>query len=207
MYLEIFLIILIISVTYFIYYGNDSRIEIEGYNNKKYKVRPDINQDLLKRKADFLAELDVKAQTITKEMFDDNYPNEVIANRLYTRFKNSSIDETPPNDNGAAYTINKGPISICIQKKNGEFHNSEDAFFVILHELAHIMSNSYGHGKEFQDNFDYIIKYAVKKGHWKDKEYETKPTDYCGVNITSSPCDNDACSKNSLDKYFKETLF
>ena len=206
MYLEIFLIILIICVLCFIF-GNDTRIEIEGYNNKKYKIRPNNNKDLMKRKADFLANLDIKAENITKDMYTDNYPNKEIASRLYSRFKNSSIDETPPNDNGAAYTINKGPISICIQKKDGTFHNGEDAFFVILHELAHIMSNSYGHGKEFQDNFDYIIKYAVKKNYWKDKEYENKPTDYCGVNITSSPCDNDACSKSSLDQYFKETLF
>ena len=139
-------------------------------------------------------------------MYKNHYPNKEIADRVYKRFKNTIINETPPNDSGAAYTVNKGPINICIQKKDGKFHDLNDAIFVILHELAHVMSVSYGHGEEFQENFDYIVKYAVKLGVWKDENYENNATDYCGVEITSSPCDNDGCTKSSLDHFFKESL-
>lgn len=204
MYEEIILTLIIFIVFYIIFF-NDSRIEIDSFNNKKYKIRPG-SKEVMKKKADFLAVLDIKATKIVNEMYKENYPNQKVSDRLYERFKNSSINETPPNDSGAAYTINKGPISICIEKNNGSFYDEEDAFFVILHELAHIMSESYGHGKEFQENFDYIIKYAVKNDLWKDKNYQEKSSDYCGVEITSSPCDNEQCNKSNLDYFFKESL-
>lgn len=204
MYEEIILTLILIYVFYIIFY-NDTRVEVDAFNNKKYKVRPGP-PELQKRKADFLAVLDDKANLIVNKMYQEQYPNNKIASRLYERFKNSSINETPPNDSGAAYTINKGPISICIEKKDGSFHDPDDAFFVILHELAHIMSVSYGHGDEFQENFDYIVKFAVKNNLWKDKNYQEKSSNYCGVNITSSPCDNDQCTKSSLDYFFNESL-
>lgn len=204
MYEEIILTLIIIYTFYIIFY-NDNRVEVDAFNNKKYKVRPGT-AELQKRKADFLAVLDNKATKIVNDMYNENYPNEKVSKRLYDRFKNSSINETPPNDSGAAYTINKGPISICIEKKNGSFHDQDDAFFVILHELAHIMSVSYGHGEEFQENFDYIVKYAVKNGLWTDKNYQDKSSNYCGVDITSSPCDNEQCTKSSLDNFFQESL-
>ena len=204
MYQEIILTLIIIYTLYIIFY-NDTRVEVDGFNNKKYKVRPGP-PNLIKKKADFLANLDIKATKIVNDMYNDQYPNKKVSERLYERFKDSSINETPPNDSGAAYTINKGPISICIQKKNGTFHEEDDAFFVILHELAHVMSVSYGHGEEFQENFDYIVKYAVKNGLWKDKNYQDKSSNYCGVEITSSPCDNEQCTKSNLDYFFRESL-
>lgn len=204
MYIEFFLT-LIVLILYYLMFHNDSRVNIDAFNNKSYKVRPG-NEELMKKKAEFLAKLDIKANKIVDHMYKEQFPNKEIANRLYERFKNSSIGETPPYDSGAAYTINKGPISICIEKLDGSFYDIDDAFFVILHELAHVMSISYGHGLEFQENFDYIVKFAVKNDYWKDKNYQDKSTDYCGVEITSSPCDNEQCNKNNLDYFFKESL-
>ena len=103
------------------------------------------------------------------------------------------------------FTINKGPINLCIFK-DGKFNDKNDAFFVILHELAHIMSNSFGHGDEFKQNFNFIVKLAVKLDLWKDREYEKKPEEYCGVKITTSPCDNETCKNENLEYYFKESL-
>lgn len=203
MYQEIFFSILIILVVYNVL-THDSRVEIEAFS-KKYKVRPG-SPEIMKNKAEFLKKINDTSHILVEKMYQDKYPNNDISERLYNRFKNTIINETPPNDSGAAYTINKGPINICIEKKNGDFHDLNDAQFVILHELAHVMSNSYGHGKEFQENFDYIVKYAVKYNFWQDKNYENNSTDYCGVEITSSPCDNSECSKNNLDKFFNESL-
>lgn len=203
MYQEIFLSILIVLIIFFIF-NNDSRVEVEAFS-QKFKIRPGP-PELLQKKAQFLHELNQKSHYVVDEMYKNHYPNKEVADRVYNRFKNTTINETPPNDSGAAYTVNKGPINICIQKKDGSFHDLNDAVFVILHELAHVMSLSYGHGEEFQENFDYIVKYAVKLGIWKDKNYENNATDYCGVEITSSPCDNNECTKSSLDHFFKESL-
>jgi hypothetical protein len=68
------------------------------------------------------------------------------------------------------------------------------------------MSNSYGHGEEFKTNFNFIVKLAVKLGLWKDPKYEERSVDYCGVEVTNSPCSGDKCNSNTLDYYYKESL-
>ena len=147
MYKEIILTI-IITLIIFLLLNNDSRVDtFSSLTNKSYSVRQCNDKDKMNRKADFLANLDIKANKIVDYMNSNSLPNKEIGNKVYNRFKNSTISETPENDPGAAYTINKGPISICIEKNDGSFFDEEDAFFVILHELAHVMSDSYGHGK------------------------------------------------------------
>lgn len=204
MYQEIILILIVLTVIYFMFL-NDSRIEWEAFNGKKYKIKND-NKELNQIKADFLAKLDIKARKIVKYMKDNHLPTKEISNRTYDRYK--GVGETPLGEkSGAAYTINKGQNGIyicCITK--GKLNDENDSFFVLLHELAHLMSNSYGHGEEFKTNFNFIVKLAVKLGLWKDPKYEEKSVDYCGVEVTQSPCSNGACEVNSLDYYYKESL-
>ena len=204
MYQELILTLIIVLSLFFIF-KNDNRVPVEAFNNTKYKVRESNNKELMKKKADYLATLDIKSLKVIKYMKENSIPDNEVADRLDNRYSKASLSETPINDNGAAYTINKGPICICIEK-NGKFNNENDAFFVILHELAHVMSNSYGHGPEFKENFNVIVKVAVKLDLWKPSKYEEKPEDFCGVKITTSPCDNNACSKQKLDYFFKENL-
>jgi len=204
MYQEIILILIVLTVIYFIFF-NDSRIEWEAFNGVKYKIKND-NKELNQIKADFLARIDIKARKIVKHMKDNHLPTKEIALRTYKRFTDSSIGETPQGEkSGAAFTINKGDIYICCITK-GKLNDHNDTFFVCLHELAHVMSNSYGHGEEFKINFNFIVKLAVKLGLWNDPKYEEKPVDYCGVKVTTSPCSGNMCNKNSLDYYFKESL-
>ena len=204
MYQEFILILIVLTVIYFMFF-NDSRIEWEAFNGVKYKIKND-NKELNQIKADFLAKIDIKARKIVKHMKDNHLPTKEIALRTHNRFKDSRIGETPQGEkSGAAFTINKGDIYICCITK-GKLNDENDTFFVCLHELAHVMSNSYGHGEEFKTNFNFIVKLAVKLGLWKDPKYEEKSVDYCGVKVTTSPCSHGACDKNSLDYYFKESL-
>ena len=205
MYKEIIIFFITVIVIYLIYF-NDTRISWEAYNGKTYKIRNDGNK-LNNIKADFLAKLDEKARNLVKYMYENKLPSQDVSKRTYNRFKNCSIGETPNGDKSAAYTINKGNggIYICCLT-DGKLNSENDSFFVILHELAHVMSNSYGHGDEFKENFDYIVKLAVKLDYWKDPKYEEKPVNYCGVKVTSSPCSGDLCNNQELDSYFKQTL-
>ena len=97
---------------------NDSRIEWEAFNGKKYKIKDD-NKKLNQIKADFLAKLDEKATKIIKYMYDNNLPTKEIAHRTHNRYK--GVGETPLGEkSGAAYTINKGQGGIyicCITKR------------------------------------------------------------------------------------------
>lgn len=204
MYQEFILILLVFTVIYFIFW-NDSRVEWEAFNGVKYKIKND-NKELNQIKADFLAKIDIKARKIVKHMKDNHLPTKEIADITYNRFKNSNIGETINGEkDGAAHTIGKGHIYVCLITK-GKLNDLNDTFFVVLHELAHVMSNSYGHGEEFKTNFNFIVKLAVKLGLWKDPKYEDKPVDYCGVKVTNSPCSHNNCNKDSLDYYYKESL-
>ena len=202
MIIELFLTILIILVIYFLYF-NDSRIEWEAYNGKKYKIKND-SKEINQQKADLLAKLEIEILKLMDHMVENKLPTEEIAKRLRSRY--DGIGETPQGEkSGAAYTINKGHIYCCLITK-GKLNNLMDCIFVLLHELAHLMSNSYGHGPEFKQNFNFIVKLAVKLGIWKDPKYENRSVDYCGVKVTNSPCTGDQCTKDNLNYYFKESL-
>lgn len=204
MYQEFILIFIVFTVMYYMFLY-DSRISVEAFDGKMYKIKND-NKELNKIKADFLARIDKKARTIVQYMLDNQLPTKDISLKTHNRFKDSHIGETPGGEkDGGGHTIGKKHIYLCCITK-GKLNNENDTYFVCLHELAHVMSDSYGHGEEFKTNFNFIVKLAVKLGLWKDPKYEEKPVDYCGVMVTQSPCTGNLCTKDSLDYYFKESL-
>ena len=83
--------------------------------------------------------------------------------------------------------MNKGEkIGICVRYKNKKV-NENSLFFVLLHELAHIMSESYGHTEEFWRNFKYLIEISIRYNLYKYENYNTNPTNMCGTEISSTP--------------------
>lgn len=204
MYKEIILILLIITIIYFVYVY-DSRIDFLADDGKKYKIFDTKNNELNKKKANMLSSLNKKAHKIINYMYDNKLPSKEIADISKKRFMNCIIGEILEKE-GGGYTINKGSkMGICLVTK-GKFNDENDAYFVILHELAHVMSNSYGHGDEFKLNFNFIVKLAIKLKLWKSKNYNVEPVDYCGIKVTTTPCTDGSCTKDNLDYYFKESL-
>lgn len=104
------------------------------------------------------------------------------------------IVETRGNEQQTAYTLNKGEkLSFCIRKQfslGHKHHDSDQPFYdenvliyVAIHELAHVMSVSIGHNKEFYKNFAFLLKYAIEIGMYKPVNFVEHPVDYCGVRI------------------------
>jgi len=204
MYPEIFIVFFILCIIYYIFIY-DPRIDFIASDGKPYKIIDSNNKELNTKKAEMLANLNTKAQKIVKNLHVNKLPTEKIANTTYNRFINCVIGEILEKD-GGGYTINKGTkMGICLVTK-GKLNDENDAFFVILHELAHVMSSSYGHGVEFKQNFNFIVKLAVKLGLWIEKNYNIDPVDYCGVKVTTSPCTTGECKEDNLDYYYKESL-
>ena len=58
-------------------------------------------------------------------------------------------------------------------------------FFVLLHEIAHIMTISVGHEPEFWNNFKFLLAHAISFKYEYDN-YED-PKKYCGSFIDNSP--------------------
>ena len=206
MYCEFIFIIIILVVLYFLFL-NDNRILVEADNGKKYYVVPEKNKKLLKEKANFLAKIDKNLTTLTKFMKYKQFPNKNSANLCYKRYNKLKLREAPYSETAAAYTLNKDEaVDLCIyDKKTGKMNNFNDAMFVACHELAHVMSITTGHGLEFQKNNKHIIKVALYLKIWINAKYEENNTNYCGTDITRSPCsDHDkSCNIKNLDTLFK----
>jgi predicted metal-dependent hydrolase len=58
--------------------------------------------------------------------------------------------------------------------------------YVILHELAHLASVTYGHNQEFNENFQWVAKNAQDMGYYKYINFTMQPKEYCGMQITTS---------------------
>ena len=58
--------------------------------------------------------------------------------------------------------------------------------YVVIHEMAHLMSDSIGHTAEFYKNFDFLLTISQEIGIYKYINYANSPTEYCGMMITDS---------------------
>jgi len=165
----------------------DDTVE-ESYNGVIYRVRKGdaAIQINTAKKLDYLRS---QLQILIDYCYKNNLPTEDDASRMYSRFKRTQISETSSSESSAAYVVNKGEeLRVCI---NNEKEN--DTMFVLLHELAHIMSKSYGHNDEFKKNMNFLVKEAVKLNLYKPTDYTKNPINYCGVNISSTPCHSNKC--------------
>jgi predicted metal-dependent hydrolase len=59
--------------------------------------------------------------------------------------------------------------------------------FVVIHELAHLTSSSYGHNGEFKDNFKFLLQEAMENGFYNRIDFDKKNEEYCGMQITTTP--------------------
>jgi hypothetical protein len=89
-----------------------------------------------------------------------------------------------------SYSENKGElIVVCLRDKRPPYVFVEEntVMFVILHELAHLMTTTIGHTPEFWTNFRIILHDAITAGIYTPVNYSKEPTAYCGMTITDSP--------------------
>lgn len=165
----------------------DDTVE-EYYNGSVYRVRKGNSESQQKtaKKLDYFKK---RLETLINYCYDKSLPTKEDAYRMHARFKTTQLSETSSSETSAAYVINKGEeLRICLKNEN-----DNDIMFVLLHELAHIMSKSYGHNSEFKQNMDFLVKQAVKLNLYKPVDYSKTPINYCGVNISSTPCHNNNC--------------
>ncbi len=153
------------------------------------KAEPDwVRQEVARRIGKMAKNID----KLVLYMYNNKLPDAVVADRLAERWKKIRLNpkglrETGIGETSAAYTVNKGDqMRICVRDERSDnlFENENDMMFVMLHELGHLMSKSYGHNLEFKKNFAYITKIAVKLGLYKYVDYTKNPTTYCGTDVT-----------------------
>jgi hypothetical protein len=122
---------------------------------------------------------------------------------LINRFASNSLKENEPvSSDATSYTINKGDvIGICLREKQSgknNFHDIDDIKFVLLHELAHIVTPEYSHTPLFWTNFRFLLEFCKSNGLYHTPDYASRNVNYCGTTITYNPMDD-----NKLKSYFR----
>jgi len=94
--------------------------------------------------------------------------------RLVNNFNPNAFSETTPDAKYTSYSVNKGEkIVFCMRDKNEtESLVKENIMtFVAIHELAHLMSKSIGHGQEFWANFRILLRISIGIDQYKCQNF------------------------------------
>jgi hypothetical protein len=155
-------------------------------DGKEYLVRslPDKREA-----ANLLAQIIAKLQQLIKHL-EDTHPSDERTVRLIRNFNADAISEGSENAKYTSYSVNKGEkVVLCLRSrdKQNKLMDVNTMMFVALHELAHICTESIGHDETFWENFKWLLENAVQTGLYKKQDFQQKPVEYCGIQITDSP--------------------
>jgi hypothetical protein len=81
-------------------------------------------------------------------------------------------------------------VHLCLRQREGPNEtlvNENIMVFVSLHEMAHVITPTVGHGPDFWNNFAWLLKQAEERGIYHYQDFKAHPVAYCGLNITDSP--------------------
>jgi hypothetical protein len=179
----------------------DTNVPIKSMvNGKYYKVKKDGFEQV---SADKLAVTEYKLNELYNKVcknYGDSqgfYPNSVP--KLKRRWPKIQIREVTNGEPEAAYVLNKGPdMRFCLQSKDPDDTEKDNILmFIAIHEMAHIMSDSFGHGPEFIKNFKGLLDVATKQWIinplngknelvYTPQDFSSKPKKYCGVKINKN---------------------
>lgn len=171
-----------------------------------YKVRdlPDKQEA-----ANLLATVRLKLTTLCDKL-DKKYPDKSQVKLIRRNFRSDPLRflEATPEANHTSYSVNKGEsIHLCLRQRHAADESlvrADVIIFVALHELAHVCTESIGHGADFWNNFGWLLQEAESAGIYKRQNFQAHPASYCGIYITDSPS-YDASkdgTDNSIGKMF-----
>ena len=158
-------------------------------DGKNYLIRdmPDKQEA-----ADLIAKIRIKLSNL-KIHVESKFPDKPQVKQLKKNFEAvpSRILESTPDSDLTSYSVNKGEaVHLCLRQreKGDESLVQEDVMmFVAIHEMAHMITQTIGHGPDFWNNFGWLLKEAESIGLYKAKDFKAHPVKYCGMSITDQP--------------------
>jgi hypothetical protein len=160
---------------------NDTTDVVSPVNGKTYKV---MKSGDYRAAADMLATLEDRARAFI-DAATVAYPSDPNIRRI-KKYWTGTITEIPQTET-IAYAIEKKELYLCIRNAQNEIQSEDDLFFVLLHELSHIMNPSYGHDDSFWRQFKRTLEIANKLGYLPFKNYDDYSVTVCGKTISSNP--------------------
>jgi hypothetical protein len=158
-------------------------------DNKIYRVRdlPDKQEA-----ANLLAKVRIKMSNLMTHL-ETKYQDKPQIQRLVRNFRANPerLLESTPDADHTSYSVNKGEkVHLCLRQREGgneQLVNDNVMMFVALHEMAHMITATIGHGPDFWNNFGFLLKEAEQQGIYKHQDFKSHPVAYCGVSITDAP--------------------
>lgn len=177
-------ILIILCIFYIISQNNSVKYDnVEGLEGIPYKVAALKDRD---QAALILDELNEYCLTVMRCLKTDVVSGKHFGSKQYCidnlleRYNPLVIKENTPAQPDTSYTVNKGQeLYLCIRDSNYNFHEMPLLKFVLLHEMSHILSNTYAHDKAFWGNFAWLLHYCHKKGLYTPTDYRKHPLWYC----------------------------
>ena len=168
-------------------YQNKNIIKrISKNDNIEYIVRDLENSQ---EAAEKLSTINTKLKLLIASLDEDDRRG---IDRLKDKYNPYRLTETEENSKYTSYSLNKGEkIALCIRKddNNLTFEDENTVIFVAIHELSHIMTESVGHEKEFWENMGFLLEKAHQLNIYQPVDYSENNTNYCGMEITTTPYD------------------
>ena len=158
-------------------------------DGRTYKVRDMADKQ---EAANLMARVRVKIMKLYSYV-SEKFPNKPQIKQLNHNFTPdpSRFEEATPDAQHTSYSVNKGEkVHLCLRQREGnnEALVSENIMvFVSLHEMAHVITPSLGHGPDFWNNFAWLLKQAEDIKIYSYQDFKAHPVSYCGLNITDSP--------------------
>jgi len=121
-------------------------------------------------------------------------------NQLARNYNPSKIYEISPlnPNNVTSYTEDKKVLVLCLRKKEPnsggehELHDINTMMFVVIHELSHMMNNTWDHHLDFWVLFKFMLLNSVEAGLYEPVNYELHPINYCGLWLRYNPIYDDS---------------
>ena len=182
----IILIITILAIYYiYNYYINQGLIKVKSdIDNIEYTVQ--IKEDA-KEAADLIATIKNKLKTLLEHLQKTYGSSDERVAMLMANYRPERVSEGVDTPGYTSYSVNKGEqIVLCLRNKD-KLMDVNTMMFVVLHEFAHLATESIGHTEEFWTNFKWILEESMNIGIYARQDFKTTNVDYCGIKITSSP--------------------
>lgn len=162
---------------------------LSSMDGQYYRVRDMPDKE---RAANLMASVR-KRLTQLCDALEKKYPDRPQVKLMVRNFRSDPhrFVESTPDEEHTSSTVNKGEsIHMCLRQRDGPNEDLVDEnviMFVALHEMAHVSTESIGHGPDFWNNFGWLLKEAEALQLYQYTDFSAHPVRYCGVYITDAP--------------------
>tara|TARA_Y100000741_G_scaffold350867_1_gene321399 strand:+ start:2309 stop:2872 length:564 start_codon:yes stop_codon:yes gene_type:complete len=180
-YNPVFLIIILLLILVLYNSFKTDLIKVQSINNKYYYTQKVKSLEASK----ILIILEEFAKKLSHYVIKENPENLYIKNKLK---KNIIIKEIPSKySKFVSYIQNKHVIYICLRKDKYTFENNiNELYYILMHEIAHLITKKYGHDTEYWDNYKLLLNTAIKNNLYMYKNYSKNPINICNSKIINS---------------------